>query len=275
MKTICIYHDKCYDGVTAAWVVSKIYPSAEFIKMGYDMDIIVGKDGAPVIINHDVNLIIVDFSFSRERMIQLNKMAGNMIVLDHHKTALDNCIGLSFCKFDLHECGSTLAWKHLFPNQPIPLFLSYIRDRDLWENSMFYYEEVQSYIQSNPQTIDSVNKLVNEFNNNIDEVISSGNGIIRFKNNLVDMMTKEICIVEIGGFQIPVVNASILASEVTNKLCKDWPQYPFSASYVDNTKKGIRLWRLTSIGEFDVSEIAKLYGGGGHRNAAGFQQVLT
>ena len=32
---------------------------------------------------------------------------------------------------------------------------------------------------------------------------------------------------------------------------------------------------LYSIGDFDVSEIAGEYGGGGHRNAAGFSVSLT
>jgi uncharacterized protein len=37
-------------------------------------------------------------------------------------------------------------------------------------------------------------------------------------------------------------------------------------------------WGLGSMGDFDVSEIAKAYGGGGHKNAAGFQsfpQVMS
>jgi nanoRNase/pAp phosphatase (c-di-AMP/oligoRNAs hydrolase) len=33
---------------------------------------------------------------------------------------------------------------------------------------------------------------------------------------------------------------------------------------------GLRIFSLRSVGDFDVSAIAKIYGGGGHKNAAGF-----
>jgi len=47
--------------------------------------------------------------------------------------------------------------------------------------------------------------------------------------------------------------------------------YEFGAAYFvrDDGKK---VYSLRSVGDFDVSEVAKKYGGGGHRNAAGFQE---
>jgi nanoRNase/pAp phosphatase (c-di-AMP/oligoRNAs hydrolase) len=46
---------------------------------------------------------------------------------------------------------------------------------------------------------------------------------------------------------------------------------PFAACYYD--KPGARVFSLRSRGDdgMDVSAIAAIYGGGGHRNAAGFQ----
>jgi len=73
----------------------------------------------------------------------------------------------------------------------------------------------------------------------------------------------------IAGYQVPVVNLSDNISEVGNALCKRFPEYPFSVSYCDRSD-GQRSWSLRSIGDFDVSDIAKKFGGGGHRNAAGF-----
>ena len=38
---------------------------------------------------------------------------------------------------------------------------------------------------------------------------------------------------------------------------------------------GLKIWSLRSdrnLGDFDVSAVAKLRGGGGHRNAAGFME---
>jgi nanoRNase/pAp phosphatase (c-di-AMP/oligoRNAs hydrolase) len=64
---------------------------------------------------------------------------------------------------------------------------------------------------------------------------------------------------------VPVVNLPyMMASEAANRLAEG---EPFAAAYFD--RADARVFSLRSRG--DVSAIAKAYGGGGHRNAAGFQ----
>ena len=65
-----------------------------------------------------------------------------------------------------------------------------------------------------------------------------------------------------------MLNASTNVSEIGNELCRVYPDAPFSATYCD--RKGVRSWSLRSVGDFDVSEVARRYNGGGHRNSAGF-----
>jgi nanoRNase/pAp phosphatase (c-di-AMP/oligoRNAs hydrolase) len=43
----------------------------------------------------------------------------------------------------------------------------------------------------------------------------------------------------------------------------------FGGTYYDTATH--REFSLRSLGDFDVSEIAKEFGGGGHKNAAGFK----
>jgi hypothetical protein len=47
---------------------------------------------------------------------------------------------------------------------------------------------------------------------------------------------------------------------------------PFAGIYYD--RPGVRTFSLRSLGNFDVSTIASRYGGGGHKNAAGFTKPL-
>lgn len=72
---------------------------------------------------------------------------------------------------------------------------------------------------------------------------------------------------EIGGYTVPVVNGSLfMSSEVAGELAEG---HPFAAMYAE-TEKGV-IWSLRSRNDgVDVSEVAKRYGGGGHKNAAGF-----
>ena len=71
---------------------------------------------------------------------------------------------------------------------------------------------------------------------------------------------------------VPGVNASIHMSEVPEELLKRNPHVRFAAYYFDRAD-GKRQWGLRSVGDFDVSEVAKTLGGGGHKNAAGFTTV--
>ena len=74
----------------------------------------------------------------------------------------------------------------------------------------------------------------------------------------------------INGYAVPTVNSPILQSELGNYLCKD---HPFAAFYHIDKDLG-EVWSLRSdkndLGAVDVSEIAKSFGGGVHKNAAGF-----
>ena len=73
---------------------------------------------------------------------------------------------------------------------------------------------------------------------------------------------------------MPVVNTAILVSEVGEELLKRFPESPFVVSYFDRSD-GQRQWSLRSREGFDVSEIAKSFGNGGHARAAGFETPLS
>lgn len=71
----------------------------------------------------------------------------------------------------------------------------------------------------------------------------------------------------IGGVNVPVANLPYtLVSDAAHKMAQG---EPFAGCYWD-TPKGRVFGLRSSDNGMDVSEIAKRYGGGGHRNAAGF-----
>jgi len=122
MRTYVLYHGNCFDGMCSAWILSKVYPDATFIPMTYDMKAL------DVVQKHDITgehrVVMVDFSFKREEMIWLNGV-GELLVLDHHKTAEKELEGLPFAKFDMNESGASLAWKYYFPELSLLLIEIY------------------------------------------------------------------------------------------------------------------------------------------------------
>ena len=56
------------------------------------------------------------------------------------------------------------------------------------------------------------------------------------------------------------------------RLCRQYPECDFALNYCLSTKEPNKIrFSLQSVGDFDVSAIAKKYGGGGHLNSAGFK----
>jgi oligoribonuclease NrnB/cAMP/cGMP phosphodiesterase (DHH superfamily) len=99
------------------------------------------------------------------------------------------------------------------------------------------------------------------------DLIEEGMSIQRYYRTLVEQAKKHAFTRDIGGHRVPVVNASMfMSSEVAGELAEG---NPFAAVYAE-TEKGV-IWSLRSReGGVDVSEVAKRFGGGGHKHAAGF-----
>jgi hypothetical protein len=147
MKTKVLYHQvkpgtDCPDGIASAWIVSRAIACQEIQGCVYQSD--------PPSVEGCDRIIVVDFSFPASILEQWAQNA-EVIIIDHHKTALNDLAGLServLQKFDLSECGATLTWKHFSPNDPIPAFLKYVKDRDLWNFDLPYSEEIHEAVSN-------------------------------------------------------------------------------------------------------------------------------
>lgn len=280
MKTLCIYHKNCFDGICAAWIVNKVYPDAILVPMQYGENLLwLEHDYNEQVYAKEDNLFIVDFSFKRQGMLNLKEMFPNMIVLDHHKTAEAECKGLDFCKFDMYESGASLTWKYFqnfgMLNGDPPLLVKYIADRDLWNFKLPNSDDINAYIQSWPMTIESYEFLYNQLEKGIgfNMSLEAGSAINRYKKTMVESMCNNAILRNCGGFEVPTINATLLFSEIGHELCKKFPDKPFAASFFIRNDNKMQ-WSLRSIGNFDVSEVARKMGGGGHKNAAGFEEEM-
>jgi len=269
MKSLCIYHGNCADGFTAAWVVRKALNDVEFHPGVYQND-------PPLVDGRDI--VMVDFSYKRPIMEKIVRAARTVLVLDHHKTAEEDLRGLaeSFAiegnregsaevVFDMERSGARIAWDYYFDSDPPPLLL-HVEDRDLWRFKLPRTREIQACVFSYPYEFDVWDRLMAS---DMEELAAQGEAIERkhFKDvrELVGVVTREM---KIGGYHVPIANLPYtLTSDAGHLLTEN---HPFAGCYWD-TPEG-RVFSLRSRPEgVDVSEVAKHYGGGGHRNAAGFR----
>ena len=266
---ICIYHGNCADGFTAAWVVKKVFPpaSVHFWPGVY-------YESPPEVEGMDV--VMVDFSYKRPVMEEILRKCKSFIWLDHHKSAIEDMAGFGEgdAKFksltDLNRSGAGITWDYFNPGIKRPELVFHVEDRDLWKFVNPMTRPIQACVFSYEYTFENWDKLAAS---EMEHLANDGLAIERkhFKD-IKELVTVTKRMMEIGGHTVPVASLPYtLPSDAGHMMAEG---FPFAACYWD-TAKG-RVFSLRSRPEgMDVSEIAKLYGGGGHKNASGFTVIRS
>lgn len=268
-RPLVIYHGNCADGFSAAWCFWKKY--------GEDADYHAGvySDAPPGVVGRDVYL--VDFSYKRPVVEGMLATANRVTLIDHHQTAMDDLHVLQtmdygdrfgwFC--DLNRSGATLAWDYLFPGEARPLLLGHVEDRDLWRFKLAGTREIQALVFSHEYTFEQWDKLMSADQVELLKMTAAGAAIERKHHKDIAELLK-VCTrqMTIGGQTVPCASLPYtMSSDAGHALAQG---QPFGACYWDTAEHRIFSLRSTEDGA-DVSDIAKLYGGGGHKHAAGFR----
>jgi nanoRNase/pAp phosphatase (c-di-AMP/oligoRNAs hydrolase) len=223
------------------------------------------------------DVVLVDFSYPRDQMFTLAKDAKSLLVLDHHKTAQETlqlwvAPQNTTVIFDMNKSGAGLAWDYYFPKAERPFLVNYVEDRDLWNWKLPHSRELNAYISILPFVFEAwtaahIGGMIPE---GITESIKMGRAALAKTAQYVAEVKKNAYLTVFEGHTVPIVNApQVDISELVHSLCEDGGYHPFAMGFGQRSD-GMFAYSLRSIGDFDVSELAKRYGGGGHKNSAGF-----
>lgn len=262
-----LFHSNCHDGFAAALCAWRKFGSvAKYIPVRY-------QEPIPPEINPGDRVYIVDFSYPRPELISLMDKAEEVIVLDHHKTALEVLLGLSNVIFDLNKSGAELAWEYWNPGLPCPDLIRYVGDRDLWKKELPHSARVHVALESFPLDFFVWNELLN-MTNYVEFMQIIGKSLLDKRNTEIDALLPTAVLRSFQGYKVMALNTARwdLISDACNRLCLEYPECDFALNYFPNKKQPNKIrFSLRSIGKVDVSTVAKQYGGGGHLNSAGFQ----
>lgn len=226
------------------------------------------------------DLYILDFSYKRPVMLDLIRKARAVVCLDHHKTAAEELAGdlsvivgegLSMslrCPtiiFDMNKSGARLAWEFFFPHRCVPLIVRMVEDRDLWRWALPNSREMNAALASLPRTFEEWDRLDGLVNP--EELVLQGAAILRYQQQLVDAHCQHAVEIEMDGHKILAVNATCLMSEIGGQLAEN---RPFGVTWYRRGDQRYQVSLRSSSTGVDVSEVARKYGGGGHKHAAGF-----
>jgi len=266
MATKILFHSNngtshCPDGFAAAY--------AAWVKFGWHAIYLPCVYGDQAWRIDDGDLVyIVDFSYPRDVLVGMADIA-TVAVLDHHRTAQAALEGLPFATFDMNRSGAQLAWEYFHPNEPEPPLISYVADRDLWRKELPGTEEIHRALASFPQDFtvwDTLAKLPNY----VEFMAHVGAPLWIAHQEAVKDLARSAVPERFAGHPVLCTNTDnyALVSDALNLLCQEHPQWDFAMNFWLQGDGTVKV-ELRSVGDFDVSEIAKRYGGGGHRNAAG------
>jgi len=266
---LCIYHANCADGFTAAWAVWKKHPDTEFVPGVY------GKP-PPDCVGRDV--VMVDFSYKRDVLLQIAATANTVLILDHHKSALAELVDLPgnvTAVFDMERSGAMMAWNHYHPDHRPSDLVVHVQDRDLWQFKREQTRAFQANLFSFEYTFnnwDYVNSLCVD-DCSYHQFVAEGEAIERkhFKD-VKELIRSAGHRSIVAGVDVPTLNCPYFFSSDAGHIMAEGE--PFAACYYDTAENRIYSLRSHPDGT-DVSLIAAKFGGGGHKNAAGFRVPLA
>ncbi len=258
MQTI-LYHANCADGIFSAYYAHLHNLEADLVPVYY-------QTGIPEMEGHDV--ICVDYC--PERATLESAKYKSLLIIDHHVSSRKSLDGFVASYpftyvYDVNKCGAMLTWEHYNPMCNKPWLLPYIQDRDLWKWELPGSKEVDACIQSFGFSMANC-EMLTKFG--YLECLRQGVGILRYQNKLVQKAVSQASEVTFEGFRVPIVNSTVLQSEIGGELAKG---KPFAIIWWNKDKEKRFCYSLRSdVNGQDVSEICKRYGGGGHKHAGSF-----
>lgn len=296
MKAVILYHGGCTDGFTAAWAVHLALEIDGYKKTDIELVPLYRTDSAAredEVIHLCVgkHVWMVDYCWNDvDSMKDLVEFAESVQVYDHHKTAkpvLDELrkwwnqghdgIGLLSVEFDTNRSGAGIAWDTMHPKRPRPALVQYAEDYDLWRKSLPRIEEIATLMHNYPKTLKDWNDLGTYIGENFEQAVLDGEAMLMMRNAQVDAIVATAGPARsLGGITLSaecvVANCPhFLANEVGHRLLNEYKNAAFAATfYVDIAQGKIHVSLRSADDRADVSEVARAYGGGGHRNAAGF-----
>ncbi|MCF7843687.1 hypothetical protein K9M47_02185 [Candidatus Gracilibacteria bacterium] len=259
---VVMYHAHCPDGMAAAWTAWK--------KFGYDASYIpISNRNTPPddLVNRDI--YILDFCFPSEILKSLHVTNNKVIVLDHHISSQLDAVSIPGGIFDQTKSGAGMTWDYFFPGEKRPKLLNYIEIGDLNPRNLPPGEFLSQRIIATPFTIDAYDKIINRYEKDQFGVEYEGEVIGLYVNHLFEIAVEDYDLVLFEGYTIPAINIALpltTKSQLLALLIDRVPPMAMSYRYQNG------YWKVSirGNGSVDCALLASKYGGGGHKNSAGF-----
>lgn len=261
-----LYHADCMDGYGAAWAAWKAFgASARYKPVRHHEPLPNVPDNS--------ELYIVDFCYPMDDLVSAAQRLKKIVVLDHHISAQKDyeayishspLPGNLEILFVQEHSGCMIAWNYFQGDIEAPQLLLHIEDHDLWWHKLPKTAAISKALYLRlPVNFAAFEKI------KLPALEREGAVLLKQQQLNIRRLVTMRHEVNLNGIKGLAVNApAMFSSDLGHELTKLSGTY--GLTYCWHGKRQRYECGLRSIGAFDVSKLAQVFGGGGHQNASGF-----
>ncbi|MDP3726098.1 MAG: DHHA1 domain-containing protein [bacterium] len=270
-----IYHKDCLDGTASAAVLLKKFPFCTLFPLSHRytehaLSQIIKKITSKTVV------YITDFSLREGHTEKFIRKASSVINIDHHIGAeerlriLDKTHDNFTFVFNNDRSGASLTWIYSFGEKNIPQVIQYVEDSDLWRFKLGDKTRfAASYLYSLSGKPKELLTLLKKGNKVVKKILEKGKMIWEYRNELTKLLLKNVepINIKIGKHVVPAQDTpEFLCSDIGHELAVQFKKtvatFTISGNIVRLHFRGEKKYKLSAL------MLAKILGGGGHRNAA-------
>lgn len=241
---------------------------------------------SPPVLPDGSSVYIVDFSLSPEEITTLAKTSHKIVILDHHKTAIDKfkgflCPDNVFLYFDENHSGAAITWHYFHgKDKHVPTIVQHVEDYDLWKHELPNSKAVHAYLRSIEMTPEVYRSHLEALLAPIpgpdmwNSILVEGRAIYRANRQQAKNLTDkpELVTLNPSNLLALAVNAPLHQDDIGEMLAGQSKSGVGAVWYWRDGKYKVSLRSRSVEGRpaMDVQAIAKCYGGSGHHSAASF-----
>lgn len=274
----CFYHSADLDGHCAGAIVKNKYPDCEMIGINY------GQSFPFDSIHPNEIVYMVDFCLQPfTDMEKLNSLC-TLYWIDHHaKGSIDESLKCGFTAsggqyLNTDFAGCELTWKYIYPTDSVLPFAVYLLGRyDMWDHEdsrvLPFQYGVRQFDNTLPDNQELWSTLLNMNESQCETIVNTGAVLLAYEKNQNTKFCKAYAFeTELNGKPAICANKGFCNSKLFDSIY-DPMKHKLMITFI-RLKPPVRKWTVSLYSthpDINCGEIAKSFGGGGHKGAAGFQ----
>ena len=271
----CFYHSSDLDGHCSGAIVKLKHPECEMIGINYGQEIDLDSI-APGEVVYMVDFCLQPFS----GMDGLSRVC-ELHWIDHHaKGSIDEAHARGFLAsggqlLEVGRAGCELTWEYLHPGEPMPRTVFLLGRYDVWdhaadEDALPFQYGMRNFDDTKPDNVQFWGSVLYF---EPDEVVRMGRTILDYE----DKQNAKFC--SAYAFETSLLGHGAICANrgFTNSKVFDSVYDPSRQKLMITfcrLKPPVGKWTVSLYStreDVDCGAIAKMFGGGGHKGAAGFQ----